>query len=56
MPRTKYFTDCVNDGDEDKAIAQCKILKNKLIDLPVQVLFFNDHTLAWVIQSVESIQ
>ena len=44
------------DGDEDKAIAQCKILKNRLIDLPAQVLFFNDHTLAWVMQSVESIQ
>ena len=43
-------------GDEQKVVAQCNILKHEKINLPVEVLFFNDHTLAWVIQSVESIQ
>jgi len=37
-------------GDEHKAIAQCEVLKNKIIVLPVEVLFFNDYTLAWVIK------
>jgi phosphopantetheinyl transferase len=37
-------------GDEQKVIAQCNILKDKIIELPVEVLFFNGHTLAWVIK------
>jgi phosphopantetheinyl transferase len=39
-------------GDEQKVIAQCNILKHETINLPVEVLFFNDHCLAWVIKAV----
>ena len=43
-------------GNEQEAIAQCHILKINTIPLPVQLLFFNDYCLAWVIKAVTSIQ
>jgi phosphopantetheinyl transferase len=43
-------------GNEQEAIAQCHILKINTIPLPVQLLFFNDYCLAWVIKAVTSIK
>ena len=40
------------EGNEQKIIAQCNILKHEKINLPVKVLFFNDYCLAWVIKAV----
>jgi phosphopantetheinyl transferase len=44
------------EGNEQQATAQCSMLKADKLDLSVQLLFFNDHTVAWVLKAAAPFQ